>query len=925
MALRTLLPILATLACPVSSQDAFVNFESPLVHPLRLSEDGSRLFGVSTPDNRLIVWSLADPARPVLLAEIPVGLDPVSVTPRNSDEVWVANLVSDTVSVVSLSAGRVIATLQTGAEPSDIVFAGGLAFVSAGLSDEVQVFDATTHAPIQTIPLLAKEPRALAVSPDGFTVYALTRRSGNGTTVLSIPDAPPPPAPTNPLLPPAPQVGRIVSVDHPDIHYTLPDNDIIEIDVTTLQVTGSHTGVGTSLQDLVVHPAAGILFVSNTEARNHVPFEPELRGHAIDSRVSMVHTGPESSVTFFELNPGVDYATLPNAAAKATALAEPTGLALDATKGWLYVAAQGTDRIGVVRGSNGTVLDRIEVGGTPGAAVDTPSKRGPRGLALSSDGDWLYVWNRLSQTVSVVDTVARVVTVEIPLGTHDPTPAEISLGRRFNYDAKLSGNGLMSCSSCHDDGDTDGLAWNLGDPGGELESPPTENNPFAQDLVPFHPMKGPMVTQTFKGLAGAGPLHWRGDKENFQAFNGAFDSLLGGSELSPADMDRFAQWGMSIAFAPNPNLGLDRQLANEPEVSETVGFDIFMNFVLDAMVPPFNTCVACHTLPTGTSTLIFPPSENQNQDMKIPSLRDVYRKQGLIAEPGVESKSGFGLAHNGSVGDLEKGLLGSPGLQSLDPELGDDLLAYLLALDTGMAPMVGHQVDLHAGTLASEGVLSELPTMIERAKLGDGELVAKGELNGELHGLWFDPVAEVFVPDTTALGNYTLGELLTLAQGGSASLVLSGVPPGSGTRIGIDRDLDGVLDADEGVLAYGAATPGCAAPATISANSEPDIGNEEFALILSEGPADASVFLAAGLGQTSISILGATLLVDLSAPGLLVPTSTDATGTAHVSVPLQDNPGLIGLSIYTQYLWADPSCPAALVAATGGLAISVQP
>ncbi len=43
----------------------------------------------------------------------------------------------------------------------------------------------------------------------------------------------------------------------------------------------------------------------------------------------------------------------------AIALAEPTGIVLDADDDLLYVAAQGTDRIGVLAVSGG-IVDRIE-------------------------------------------------------------------------------------------------------------------------------------------------------------------------------------------------------------------------------------------------------------------------------------------------------------------------------------------------------------------------------------------------------------------------------------------------------------------------------------------------------------------------------------------------------------------------------------
>jgi hypothetical protein len=40
-------------------------------------------------------------------------------------------------------------------------------------------------------------------------------------------------------------------------------------------------------------------------------------------------------------------------------------------------------------------------------------------------------------------------------------------------------------------------------------------NPFqvALGVDPiFHPLKGPMTTQSLRGMANAGPMHWRGDR-----------------------------------------------------------------------------------------------------------------------------------------------------------------------------------------------------------------------------------------------------------------------------------------------------------------------------------------------------------------------------------------------------------------------------
>ena len=99
----------------------FVNFESPCVHPIATSEDGSRLLVINTPDNRLAVYSLAKPRQPVLLREVFVGLEPVSVRPRTVDEAWVVNHLSDSVSIVdpSLNPPQVVNTLVVADEPRD--------------------------------------------------------------------------------------------------------------------------------------------------------------------------------------------------------------------------------------------------------------------------------------------------------------------------------------------------------------------------------------------------------------------------------------------------------------------------------------------------------------------------------------------------------------------------------------------------------------------------------------------------------------------------------------------------------------------------------------------------------------------------------------------------------------------------------------
>ena len=126
--LKTLLASLFILSLAAHAQ--FANYEAAQSRPVCLSPDGTRLFAVNTPDGRLSVFDVSNAANlsPVLIREIAVGLEPVSVNALSNDEAWVVNEVGDSVSIVSVAQGITTATLAAKDEPGDVVFAGGKAF-----------------------------------------------------------------------------------------------------------------------------------------------------------------------------------------------------------------------------------------------------------------------------------------------------------------------------------------------------------------------------------------------------------------------------------------------------------------------------------------------------------------------------------------------------------------------------------------------------------------------------------------------------------------------------------------------------------------------------------------------------------------------------------------------------------------------------
>jgi YVTN family beta-propeller protein len=800
---------------------SFVNFEGKQVSPVRLSPDGSRLFAVNTPDARLSVFDISNPSNPILIAEIPVGIEPVSVNPRSNDEAWVVNEVSDSISIVSVSRRMVVDTIYAQDEPGDVVFAAGKAFVTCGRRNQVRVFDVLTHLPVGgPIALTGENPRAITVNSNGTRVYVAFALSGNRTTIIPPERAPAQPPPTNPNLPPPPQVSLIVDATdpawaggvNPVIRYTVPDNDVAEIDTSSLAVTRYFARVGTVNFALAVRPNSGDIYVCNTDARNLTRFEPNVRGNLVSNRVSRI-SAANGAVTHYDLNPDIEYGVMPNLAARSNALAQPTAIVFGPSGNNAYVAAFGTDRIVRIDANTGRVTDLIDVGppSAGGAAADPRNKKGPRGLALGPPGSQrLYVLNRFSNTITIVNTFDHTVLTEIPIGSHDPTPVAVRNGRGFLYDAKLSGNGTASCAACHIDSEMDMIAWDLGDPNGQMQATTTTLAPgFPTRPGAFHPMKGPMTTQTLRGMAGLDPLHWRGDRTNFLHFNGAFESLLGGSVLSAADMQAYRAYVNTIAFQPNPNQNLDRSMPTSfRNGNASAGAAIYTTQAYQPLLGL--TCNTCHTLPTGSGLVIVDAEALQeSQHFKVPHLRNVYQKANFNHSPGAVSISGFGFVHDG-IDDTLFNFLSRPvfGTFANNATIKNNLEAFVLCFDTGTAPAVGYARTISASNVTALAVMRDWLLLEQQAVSNNVQLIVKGTIDGRTRGFLYDAVRNSYYPDTTNAPAMTRAELEAKITAGD-TLTVMGVPPGSGQRMGIDRNLDGVLDGDTPalLLSVAAASP----------------------------------------------------------------------------------------------------------------------
>ena len=777
-------------------------FEGPQTHPLALTPDGTRLLAVNTPNGTLSVFYLIGDT-PTLAAEIPVGLEPVTVAVRNNREAWVVNWLSDSVSVVDLQAGIVARTFDVGDEPTDVIFAGKqreLAFVCVSGLNQVKVFDpdSPNTAP-QSITIRGKQPRSLTRDEASAQVFVSVFESGNNTTVVGDDNVrnagglPPPSMQMLSSLPAAPVTALITKWNGANwidergdsrwnqfIPYRLADVDVVAIDASgaTPTISREITGVGTIIGNTVFDPASKRLYAANLEAHNEVRFEPVLRGRFVDNRVSIIAlNGSTAGVTSVDLNAHVNFSNpLGSDDERSRSLALPADIARS-SDGTLYVAAMGSAKVGVLNAS-GAVLSRIGVG------------QGPTGLALDEARQRLYVLNRFDNTIGVVDLTARAQTSNTPVG-FDPEHEQIKRGRRILYDATFSAHGTVSCGSCHLNGHRDGLAWDLGNPVGQLDV--VDNGLTAtfgflgvallgngSATSTLHPMKGPMTTQSLRGIIGTEPLHWRGDRTTFHAFNPAFTSLLGTAQvLSPQDLQDFQAFVASLTYPANPLQNLDRTLPNPSSgASPSRGEQIFKNSLTDLGVL---TCNQCHTAPPGTGsnkTIISASALQEAQDIKVPQLRGLYQKLGMRQAAG-EQLSGFGFIHDGSIDTLFS-FLRLPVFTFQNDTQRRDVEAFVLAFDTGTAPAVGLSLTVTGDNKTLQAVTDRLNLLMSQSNAGNCDLIARGISNGSWRAFVYQGSGN-FQSDRAGDPLVSLATLLESVTN-SATLTFTGAPVGTGSR-----------------------------------------------------------------------------------------------------------------------------------------------
>lgn len=239
------------------------------------------------------------------------------------------------------------------------------------------------------------------------------------------------------------------------------------------------------------------------------------------------------------------------------------------------------------------VIARIETGANP------------KGLAISTDGNFVYAMERMEDRVSVIDTKKLQVVSKIDLGG----PKRVSFTRRggqlFN-NAGHTFHNQYSCYTCHPDGHEDGLTYDLTGSGRNLAN-----------------------VQTLRDLYGTAPFKWIGTNQSvYKQCGMRFSMFVTRTEsFSPEDLDAVVAYIMrELTHPPNlhraPNAELtDAQKRGKAIYERTITTD-------GREIPEKDRCITCHSGPNYSNFQMADVGTNkENEDESLfdaPNLNNVY-------------------------------------------------------------------------------------------------------------------------------------------------------------------------------------------------------------------------------------------------------------------------------------------------------------
>jgi DNA-binding beta-propeller fold protein YncE len=436
-------------------------FRSP--YAIAFSSDSSSLVVSDATAGELVVL---DPKAGTSVRFVKLDGEPKGLAWSGTGKVMVAEYGAGTIAEVDTAAGSVARRLDVGAKPTDVALSadGAKVVVPDHALGQVLILETASGKTVATVPV-APYPFAVAVAPTGSTAVV--------THLLASGDAT------------AADAGASVSLV--DIAGgKLSAN--IKLPLGSSSVRGVHCSTDGKWA-----------YVVHTLARLNIPTTHLLRGWINTDALSIIDLNAKSiyaTVLLDRLNEG---------------FADPWGVRVSPDGKYLWVSSSGAHQVARV---DLTMLHKLLAGPIPTELVKsggkTPSAtarsksgynkplsdvwfdiaadskkrsllmddlgalasagliqifrlapaQGPRGVAVSPDGKQVAVAVYFSGQVGILNAATPQVEKYINVGTQ-ADESWTRLGERIFHDATRTLQSWLSCATCHPQGRSDGLSWDL--------------------------------------------------------------------------------------------------------------------------------------------------------------------------------------------------------------------------------------------------------------------------------------------------------------------------------------------------------------------------------------------------------------------------------------------------------------------------------